>query len=194
MSLKHTLLGFLNYYPMTGYELKKTFDDSVQHFWGAELSQIYPTLNKMRTEGLLTMEVKIQENAPAAKVYSITEAGRAELLRWLKEPVALTQHREAFLIKVFFGSQLTQEEMLAQFEDQLQKHLERSVFYQKMLTDGCEEYDNPEFAGEIRFWDFTVHAGLGYEEAMIAWCRETIDVLKCEIEKRNIEKGSGGKP
>lgn len=47
MSLKHALLGFLNYGPHTGYELKKVFDISVAHFWNAELSQIYPSLKAL---------------------------------------------------------------------------------------------------------------------------------------------------
>ncbi len=46
MSLKHALLGFLNYGSMTGYELKKIFDPSIGHFWNAELSQMYPTLKQ----------------------------------------------------------------------------------------------------------------------------------------------------
>ena len=47
MSLKHALLGLLTHQPMTGYELKQFFDSSIQHFWNAELSQIYPTLKSL---------------------------------------------------------------------------------------------------------------------------------------------------
>ena len=35
MSLKHAILGFLSLQPMTGYDLKKAFDQSVRHFWPA---------------------------------------------------------------------------------------------------------------------------------------------------------------
>ena len=47
MSLKHALLGFLSYAPMTGYDLKRYFDQSIHHFWNANLSQIYPRLMKV---------------------------------------------------------------------------------------------------------------------------------------------------
>jgi PadR family transcriptional regulator AphA len=33
MSLEYAILGFLNYHPYTGYDLKKVFDKSVRHFW-----------------------------------------------------------------------------------------------------------------------------------------------------------------
>jgi len=50
MSLEYAILGFLNYHPYTGYDLKKIFDNSVQHFWVADQSQIYRTLIHL-TEG-----------------------------------------------------------------------------------------------------------------------------------------------
>ena len=36
MSLKHGLLGLLNYGSMTGYELDKIFRDSLSFFWQAK--------------------------------------------------------------------------------------------------------------------------------------------------------------
>ena len=44
--LKYVLLGFLNYTPMTGYELKQFMDESTANFWHAKQSQIYTTLKK----------------------------------------------------------------------------------------------------------------------------------------------------
>ena len=46
MSLEHAILGFLTYRPMSGYDLKKFFDESVRHFWSAPQSQIYRTLGR----------------------------------------------------------------------------------------------------------------------------------------------------
>ena len=42
--LKYVLLGFLNYAPQTGYELKQAIDKSTSFFWHAKQSQIYTTL------------------------------------------------------------------------------------------------------------------------------------------------------
>ena len=47
MSLEYAILGFLNYHPYTGYDLKKIFDTSVRHFWPADQSQIYRTLARL---------------------------------------------------------------------------------------------------------------------------------------------------
>ena len=50
MSLEHILLG-MQREPSTGYELGKKFSEGARHFWFAELSQIYPTLKRMRDRG-----------------------------------------------------------------------------------------------------------------------------------------------
>ena len=62
MTLKHAILGLLNYEPMTGYDLKKTIDISINHFWPAVQSQIYTTLAKMEKEGWVTVETIPQES------------------------------------------------------------------------------------------------------------------------------------
>ena len=41
MSLRHGLLGLINYKPMTGYELNKEFEESLGHFWHVRSQQIY---------------------------------------------------------------------------------------------------------------------------------------------------------
>ncbi len=65
MSLEHSILGFLNYRPYSGYDLKKIFDTSVRHFWPADQSQIYRTLNRLTENGWVEMEKIEQDNRPA---------------------------------------------------------------------------------------------------------------------------------
>src|SRR5437763_12566912 len=98
MSLKYALLGFLNYYPMTGYELKKFFDTSVAHFWNSEQSQIYSAPKQLETEDLVEMHIEVQTDRPHRKVYSITEDGRNELMDWLATPPEPERVREPLRI------------------------------------------------------------------------------------------------
>ena len=109
-------LGFLNYKPLTGYDLKKIFDTSVRHFWAADQSQIYRTLNKLTERGWAEMDLVEQSNRPDRKVYAITEAGREELQSWLLSPTKPHMPHSAELIQVFFTGQLSDEYILAMFE------------------------------------------------------------------------------
>ena len=103
MSLAHGVLGFLNYGRMSGYDLAKAFSSSVQFFWNAQNSQIYLVLDKLEKQGFATHELVIQTDKPSKKLYSITDAGRAEFLRWLAAPneSISVEFKSAFLMKVF---------------------------------------------------------------------------------------------
>ncbi|MCY7287157.1 MAG: PadR family transcriptional regulator [Cryobacterium sp.] len=64
MSLKIALLGILNLAPMTGYDLKKSIEASVAHFWSADQSQIYRTLTALVAGGLAEVEVIPPDGRP----------------------------------------------------------------------------------------------------------------------------------
>jgi len=185
MSLKHALLGFLSYTPMTGYDLKQHFDRSIYYFWNAKLSQIYPTLNRMREGGWLTMEVDYQEDRPNRKVYHITEAGRGELHRWLREPVDMAPVRVPFLVKVFFGGQLGKEDILVQLRHHMRLHQEQLAAYQETAQKAIQQ--NVDTTGMVResvFWGLTLEMGVKYEQGWIEWCEEAIEKIEAMDDDR----------
>jgi DNA-binding PadR family transcriptional regulator len=51
--LAHAILGFLDYQPMSGYDIKKTIDQSVSHFWSATQSHIYKALENLEKEEMV---------------------------------------------------------------------------------------------------------------------------------------------
>jgi DNA-binding PadR family transcriptional regulator len=174
MSLKHALLGFINYSPMTGYELKKFFDASVAHFWNAELSQIYPALKSMESEGLVEMKVCVQEDRPNRKEYSITELGRRELVEWLGSPAEPEQVREPLLIKVFFGAALPKERLLAVMREYTQR-LKYDLQMMQQIGPVVEKFAH--MAGLQRdapFWRLTIGAGQKVHGAEMEFAEEAI--------------------
>ena len=116
MSLDFAILGFLSIAPLSGYDLKKQFDSSVQHFWSADQSQIYRVLSRLNTSELVTQEIIEQNDRPDRKVYHITPKGRQALNEWLKSEVPFPPFRYGPMIQIFFGANLTDEEILGIFE------------------------------------------------------------------------------
>ena len=101
--LKYVLLGFLSYQSMTGYDLEQHIRSSTAHFWHARLSQVYMTLKELEAEGLVASEIQPQEKRPDRRVYSLTDAGRADLHAWLADPLTeRTLAKEPLLLKIFF--------------------------------------------------------------------------------------------
>ncbi|WP_157002847.1 PadR family transcriptional regulator [Agromyces laixinhei] len=111
MSLRHAILGLLSIRPMSGYDLKKTIDESVGHFWTADQSQIYRTLTGLVDEGMASRETVVQSGRPNQHVHGATELGLAELDRWLASPMEPQPTREPFLARLFFADRMPAHEI-----------------------------------------------------------------------------------
>jgi DNA-binding PadR family transcriptional regulator len=155
MSLMHAILGFLSYAPRTGYELKtECFDQSVAHFWPADQSQIYRTLDKMTEQGLTESRLEIQEDRPNRKVYHITEAGRTELTHWLQTFHPLPDHREPFLVQLYFAAELPNTKILALIQQQAEAHQQVLDTYEQI------EIPSPDSITDVKWKRWLILAGL----------------------------------
>jgi DNA-binding PadR family transcriptional regulator len=107
MSLRHALLGMLAEHPASGYDLLKRFETSLALVWPAQRSQVYGELTQLDQHGLIEVTGTGARNR---REYGITDAGRAELRRWLTEPDVDLAYRSAALLRVFFLWTLSREE------------------------------------------------------------------------------------
>ncbi len=179
MSLKHALLGILSYHEMTGYEVKQFFDSSVQHFWNAELSQIYPTLKTLEENGFVARRVELQENRPNRKVYEITETGREEFLRWVRSPAPPADLRDPFLIKIFFGVQAPVEDVLIILHRQMDEQQKVLAFSETVLRDRIRESTkHPLATKNSLYWTLTLELAIAYRRAYIDWCERSMSLLE----------------
>jgi PadR family transcriptional regulator, regulatory protein AphA len=99
MSLRHALLGMLAEGPYTGWGLLKSFKGSLGYAWPALHSQIYPELARLREAGLIE---QVGEGPRGSKTYEATEAGRAQVTRWLRETEPDRGTRNDPLLRIFF--------------------------------------------------------------------------------------------
>ena len=178
MSLEYAILGFLHYKPLSGYDLKKIFDTSVQHFWSADQSQIYRTLARLADDGLAQVEVVPQEDRPDRKVYHITPAGREALHAWLQGPFPASPNRSAPLIQVFFSGQLTDAEIQARFEQA--KALFETILarYQEVPTQIGEYTRMVGSPRETYFWLLTLELGMKMMQAQIEWADGVLKLIE----------------
>ncbi|SHG62570.1 PadR family transcriptional regulator [Streptoalloteichus hindustanus] len=109
MSLRHALLGLLADQPASGYDLTRKFEVSLQKYaWHARHSQIYPELNRLAGEGLISV---VEEGARGRRTYAITDAGRTELRDWLLAPAKEAVVRNETVLRMFFLSTLDNDEI-----------------------------------------------------------------------------------
>ncbi len=182
--LKFALLGFLNYSAMTGYELKQIMDSSTSNFWHAKQSQIYATLKKCESDGLVYSEVEVQDGRPNRRVYTITAAGKADLEAWLAVPfVELEAQKQKLLLKLFFGAALEKDALLTQLRIQKELHQQQIQYYKTQSKEIIARFSaaKPDMEKEAIMWEATRRFGEMFEEMYTQWLTETIVQVEEEL-------------
>ena len=178
MSLSHAILGFLDYQPMSGYDLKKYFDQSVAHFWSATQSHIYKELEDLEKDGMVESQIIQQEGKPNRKQYKITDLGRTELDRWVSSPLPVEAKRDAWLIQVFFAHHLDNKEIANLFENRIER-LRRSLAQCQLVQENI--YKNSKQGTRKRLqslWQLTLDYGIQYYENEINWLEKTLPSIR----------------
>ena len=121
MSLRHALLGFLAHRPLSGYDLKRAFDQSAAFFWTADKAQIYRTLAELQAAGQVEVERVPGGPRPDRKVQHLTPAGRAALDAWLRAPTDPPARREPFVLKLFLSDLLPPDDRAALIAVELER-------------------------------------------------------------------------
>ena len=83
--------------PMYGYELLKELK-RFSGYWRPKTGTIYPALDKLEQEKLVTSQREFREEGPDRKHYALTEKGEGELSQsmshWIKKMEVLEKYRE----------------------------------------------------------------------------------------------------
>lgn len=142
MNVRSICLAILFCGDRTGYDIRKfSTEGDFSFFVEASYGSIYPALNRLEAEGLVTCRHEAQDGKPARKVYSITQAGRASLLMELLQPHKPDVYRSEFLMISLFAGVMKPKDVEAAIARQL-KHLEDEM---KMI-DACSQSDEETVA------------------------------------------------
>jgi len=182
--LKYILLGGLSYQPLTGYQLKQFVDSSAKHFWYAQTSQIYRTLDTLEKEGLLTSHIQEQEDRPDRRLYHITPTGRTDLHAWLAEPMTeISPTKDSLLVRLFFSAQLDKTLVLTQLRLQRSLHQRQLNLYRNEIAALIQESQrqHPELKRDALLWDITRRNGELTEDAYVRWLDEAIHRIETEF-------------
>ena len=117
MSLELTILGFLSWNPQSGYDLKKCFTGVDFIPWSGNNNQIYRTLIRLNSEGLVTSTLEQPKSGPAKKIYSLTDKGYTALKTELLAMPELEQIKSTFLVQLAFTEILETRLILQLLQD-----------------------------------------------------------------------------
>jgi PadR family transcriptional regulator AphA len=168
---RYAILGMLSICPMSGYDIKKTIEESISNFWSESYGQIYPILRRLVADGLVTKTVEIQSGKPDRHVYELTKKGRQELQRWLGEDVPPKVQRNELLLKLFFGEEVAATTNLKHVEQYREVQLQLLEKYHALETEIKSKY-----AGDPNssYWLMTLQHGKHVSHALMKWCDQTL--------------------
>lgn len=163
--LDRILLGMLHD-PLSGYDLKRSFDRSAAYFWSADQSQIYRTLKRMVGDGWLRTSEEPSPEGPRRVLYHRTAAGRAALEAWLAESPDLAPQRLPYVAQLHFHGELGDLATTRAWLDELDAELAARLAALKALDASADPQDLAAFHASL-----TLSLGVAAARARLDWCR-----------------------
>jgi DNA-binding PadR family transcriptional regulator len=139
----HGLLGLLEDRPKHGYELRRSFDERLAGSHPLRSGQVYSTLGRLERDGRVDEVGGEQGPGPERRLYAITDAGVAELERWLSAP----ETPEAYLQSVLYAKVIVALSSGRSAQAVLDAQRDRHVATMRELT---REKEHADLAGVVR--------------------------------------------
>jgi len=184
MILEYILLAMLRE-PKTGYTLKNEFDQGERHFWSAELSQIYPALQRMEKRGWLKSTLEPSDKGPERRVYSRTKAGAKALSKWLRSDPIVGMERFAYIAQLIYMDQLDDLDVTLRFLKKLRdlladklELLSSAETAMAALPGFPNKLNNEDFHGRL-----SLRMGVLSLSAKVQWCDESIQRVSARLAK-----------
>ncbi len=167
MDVKTLCLGALTMGDASGYEIRKMFDEGpFGQFYDASYGSIYPALNTLLKEGLVTVTEMAQEKRPDKKVYSLTEAGFRLFKEALSEKPSKDKIRSEHLVRLFFADYMDKQALTAVYES-----------YLTHFQSQAERLRELDMEGALPGRGFACGFGLTFYEAMATYLTENREKL-----------------
>ncbi|MGW4242053.1 PadR family transcriptional regulator [Nocardia sp. NPDC004722] len=163
----HIVLGLIaRHGPLTPYDLKVRLEESVDMFWPIPHAQLYRVPPRLAEQGLLREEA--EEGGRRRRVFHLTDAGRAELARWLGDPAAAQpETRDPAQLKLFFADLGAPGDVAALARNQAAEHRHWLEKYRE-LYEGIDPEDRVRAVSRARL----LRLGIMHEQAYVDYWEE----------------------
>ena len=173
MAAEHAILGLLALSESGmghGYDLARQFSPEAPlgNVVRLEPGMVYHHLKKLERLGWVTAVPETGSGRPTRRLFELSSSGRAELQRWLAEPVARTREiRLDFLVKLYLALLLDPALAVRLVDEQRQlcARLVESLANRLHRTQGEEKQD----VAAASFGDMVLDMRLAQTRAALAW-------------------------
>lgn len=155
--LSYIILGLLKHEPLTGYDLKKNFENEVGEFWQANTGQIYPTLRKLFDAEAVDFDVEIVGAKLKKKKYHITDGGREMFDQWIQAPAELyAVQKDEFMLRLYFLKNDDDVRIMDLINEEIEVHKKKLNYLLQRQTLIFGGADPEEKNGHFLVLDFAI--------------------------------------
>lgn len=171
MTIEHSILSILSFWPSTGYDIKAEFEHKAAGlYWGMSYGSIYPKLKKLEQEGFI-YPIEQEEGGRRRKQYELTPKGWKEFEKWLSLSPAYPVVKDELLMK-----------MLTWHEDMNDKILIEHLLKRKETTEDLLDFVKNWPTNETSYISEHGMLAIRYGEIKLEaerqWIEETIHTLR----------------
>jgi DNA-binding PadR family transcriptional regulator len=157
--------------PMHGYEIKKTYDQTLGGLVTLHHNQLYPALRRFEAMGAVRCEAIEQQGKPDRHIYHLTAHGLSELREMLRDfPLAIARSDMEFYVRFALFGFLESEDRVKILQTRmqvLQLRFQDKGRYQKYLDSPIVGIVQPYVEKLNTFNDKQVRAELEWLAQMI---------------------------
>jgi DNA-binding PadR family transcriptional regulator len=162
MSIRHSLLALLQGQPRYGYQLRVEFQNRTGATWPLNIGQVYTTLDRLERDGMVS---KDGDDGDGHVVYSITDAGQAEVRTWFAAPVERDNPpRNELAIKLALAVTIPGVDVQAIIQAQRVASMRALQDYTKVRRDTTTNQRSPDTA-----WLLVLDSLIFQTEAEVRW-------------------------
>lgn len=176
MALRYVILSLIAAKPQSGYDIVKSFDQSVGQIWQASHQQVYRELGKLAKDAWLEFKREAQTDKPDRKVYTITDEGLQNLKRWIASPVDTPAYRSPILVRMLALPVVGPEALIPAVREARAEYEEKLKSYyaiEQLYSSG-----NRETGGIDLSLHMALRMAIMITEPMLPWCDESIAALE----------------
>ncbi|WP_413367799.1 helix-turn-helix transcriptional regulator [Lysinibacillus sp. 3P01SB] len=171
MSIEHSILAILSFWPSTGYNIKAEFEHKAAGlYWGMSYGSIYPKLKKLEEEGLI-YPIEEEEEGRKKKQYELTPKGWKEFEKWLTLPPAYPVVKDELLMKMSTWHADMDDEVLIDHLLKRKAVTEDLLGFVKNWPTNGTSYISDYGMLSIRYGELRL-------EAELKWIEESIHILE----------------
>ena len=155
MSVPLAMLGLLEREPSHGYDLKRDYDNWFGRGRPLSYGQVYATLSRLARDGKAIAGPTEHGEGPDRRRYAITQAGIADVERWLSEPTPPEPHLQTVLFAKVVLALMLGRPAGRYLDAQRAAHLQRMRELTDLMDTLLADYGLYHLEADLRWIDHT---------------------------------------